>query len=134
MAWAILVARWRITVTHTVLILLLGITLALTCAQASNPLDWTLALAPFLVSAIAIYIYNIRNRTIPGQRQRDVKRIIAMYLGFLLISAIASAWLWNSPSLIALHGWGCVYVVLGSVGLWVQHNQMNEERKERKIP
>jgi hypothetical protein len=133
MAWAILILRWQISIIHTVLILLLGFAVSTVCVFVESPKFWFPSVGALVLSAIAVYIYNIRERAYVGLSTERVYRIIWIYGAFLLLCVIASIHIWNTLTDFAQIFWGVVFLALAIVALLIQDKQMKHERSVRNI-
>lgn len=134
MAWAILIYRWRISLVHTTLIMLIGIAAYLSCLYVDTPEYWTHAIAFFIVSAMIVYVYNIQNRTMMNLPTTITKRTMVAYSIFLLLTFAASVHMINSPNAGTYALWGIVFLMLVSFSWILQERNMKEERQQRGVP
>lgn len=134
MAWAILIARWQISLSHTSLILLFGISVSLLCFQIDNPLYWFIATIFFVLCGIGVYVYNFCNKTFLGLDHKRNLRIAGGYVFFLFLSVIAVLRIYFYGRAATFSFWGIMVLICTMVSLAIQQRQMHYERKTRKIP
>lgn len=133
MAWAILIFRWPINFPHTTLILLLGLSVYLSCLYVDNPLYWCLTIAFVILSAILVHLYNIRNQVVLDLPDAPIKVTIGIYVAYLLFSLGAFIYLLNCPSDLAKTLIGAIFFV-ATISSWLsQWYYMEKQRKARGI-
>jgi hypothetical protein len=134
MAWAILISRWEINVLHTALILILGVSVSVTCTFVDQPQYWYPSAALLILSAISVYVYNLNNKTQLGLSEKRVKKIILKYVGFFILSVSASAHILISRKRFPHIVWGFVFLLATVWSLMMQCKQMKYERSQRHVP
>lgn len=134
MAWAILVLRWKISLLHTTVLLLAGIAAYLTCLYVDSPWYWILSLLFLLVSAIAVYLYNLQKRTTLSLSAAITKRTLTVYFMFLVLVAGASIHMNMRQDAVNLTFWGIIFLVLAVVSCVLQEHNMRQEGIVRGVP
>lgn len=133
MAWAILIYRWPIKLLHTTLVSLLGLSTYLVCFYVHEPVNWMISMIFLLLSAIMIYIYNIKYRTMINLPLKITWITIGAYAVFVLITILASYHLYATSDGVTFTVWGFVYVIFVSLAWGLQAYNMNEEQQIRQV-
>jgi hypothetical protein len=136
-SWGSLVLKWPISILGTILSLFFGLVQSIQCLLVTNPAGWLAATAGIVLLTVAIQVHFEKSGAWQVFSPASVKRFKftnRIYL-FLMFICLAGAFqLYRYPSQLAEAVWGFVALAFSVAALYLQHQGMQEEKKELGIP
>ena len=136
-SWGSLVLKWPISIVTTVSALFGMLAQSIQCLLVTNPSGWLAATAGIILSALAMQVYFAKSGAWKVFSPASVKRFKLnnwIYLFLALICLAGAFQLYRYPSKLAEAVWGFVALAFSVAELYLQHQGMQEEKKELGIP
>ncbi len=139
MAWAIIILRWPLAVTHAVLTTLLGIVSVFMVTKMAQPFQWLISAEALAVAGIGIYAYNLKQGAYVNLGQGAYVGLKEGQYGwrpiwetavYVVVIAFLIAWTSVAPSSTSYGIAGVVSVVSALLSLYNQSVRMKYERQK----
>ena len=135
--WGSLIMKWPISIAGTIIVLFQMLMQSIQCLLVTNPSGWLAATAGIIFFALANQIYFERSGAWQVYSPESIKRykfINNIYLILMLICLAGAFQLYRFPSHLAEMIWGFAALFLSIMALYLQHGNIQAEKKRMEIP
>ena len=136
-SWGSLVMKWPISIATTIIMLFQMLAQSIQCLLVTNPSGWLAATAGIIFTSLANQFYFELSGAWQVYSSESIKRykfINNIYLILMLICLAGAFQLYRFPSHLAEMIWGFAALFLSIMALYLQHGNIQAEKKRMEIP
>ncbi len=134
MAWAIIILRWPLSITHVMLTSVLGIVCVFLTETVMTPLQWLEAAIVLGITGVGGYAYNWVRGAYTWRDKKARWAPIVETIIYVVVLGVIAWWVHGWPTQLSFYASGVIALIVSGIALRSQSVRMKKERKAVHLP